>query len=247
MGRYLHIKCFAHTINLASQRALKLPLVVKLLGNIRRVTGFFHRSTNGKAMLEVKQNQIQGIKKPKKLKTDVVTRWNSAYEMVERFLFLQPSVTATLLSPEIRKKEQDIATFSTADISIAEVFMIAMEPMWKITKIMSEEKNPTISMIAPLHAELIRSTAEHKSGESSLAREIREAIHADLLKRYTSATEKSALRTASALDPRTKGLDFLSELEIEDTYGRVIAEAASLEVILLFNLCENNVCKNAHY
>ena len=65
LGKFVHVKCFAHTVNLASQRALKLPLVVKLLGNIRRVSTFFHRSANGKYQLEEKQ-KLHGRAKPKK-------------------------------------------------------------------------------------------------------------------------------------------------------------------------------------
>ena len=40
----LHFGCFAHTFNLASQDALKIPAVTRLLGRGMRITGFFHRS-----------------------------------------------------------------------------------------------------------------------------------------------------------------------------------------------------------
>lgn len=36
-----------------------------------------------------------------KLIADVAVRWNSAYEMIRRFLEQQPAVTAALLSPEV--------------------------------------------------------------------------------------------------------------------------------------------------
>ncbi|XP_013885882.1 zinc finger BED domain-containing protein 1 [Austrofundulus limnaeus] len=45
-----HVQCFAHSLNLASQKALKLPTVMRLLGRIRRVTAFFRRSTTARTV-----------------------------------------------------------------------------------------------------------------------------------------------------------------------------------------------------
>ncbi|KAI4819740.1 hypothetical protein KUCAC02_004976 [Chaenocephalus aceratus] len=66
----------------------------QLLGRVRRSATFFHRS----AYLKEKQKCL-GLNNHK-LITDVATRWNSAYDMVERFLEQQPAIRATLLSPE---------------------------------------------------------------------------------------------------------------------------------------------------
>lgn len=76
-----HIQCFAHSLNLASQRALKLPTVVRLLGR-RHVTTFFRCSTIASHQLKCKQELLQLPKH--RLITDVVTRWNSSYELIFR-------------------------------------------------------------------------------------------------------------------------------------------------------------------
>ena len=39
------IACFAHTLNLASQKDMAVNQVSRLLGKIRRAVSFFHRST----------------------------------------------------------------------------------------------------------------------------------------------------------------------------------------------------------
>lgn len=77
-----HVGCFAHIINLASQAGLKLPNVARLLGRVRHIAKFFHRSTSATRILKEKQKLLQ--LNAHKLKIDVVTRWNSALEMLFR-------------------------------------------------------------------------------------------------------------------------------------------------------------------
>ncbi|XP_030256575.1 uncharacterized protein LOC115571350 [Sparus aurata] len=89
-------------------------------------------------------------------------------------------------------------------------------------------ENPTVRLIAPVHTKLLQNT-EPNTKDSPLVRDIKKAVHDDLSSRYTSEAEKSLLYTASALDLRFKTLPFLTEEEREQTYGKVIAEAASLE------------------
>ncbi|XP_078018878.1 E3 SUMO-protein ligase ZBED1-like [Epinephelus lanceolatus] len=146
--------------------------------------------------------------------------------MVERFLEQQPAVTAALLSPDVRKREKDISTFTESDISNAEEFIQALKPMKVATCVMSDEKNPTVSVIAPLHAQLLQATQE-TLGDPPFVRDLKEAVHQDLSKRYTSEVEKATLNLASALDPRFKVLPFLPEEEKQETFARLVAEAAA--------------------
>lgn len=61
-----------------------------------------------------------------KLKTDVVTRWNNAHDMLQCFLKQQPAITAALLSNEVKKNEKNMCTLSEADITAAEEIVTAM-------------------------------------------------------------------------------------------------------------------------
>ncbi|CAM4608459.1 unnamed protein product [Leuciscus chuanchicus] len=222
---YQHVKCFAHVLNLASQRALKIAAVTKVLVKVRRISTFFHRSTTGAEAL--KRNQKLLRLPLHKLITDMPVRWNSAYEMVSRFLEQQPAVCAALLSPEVRKNATDCA-LTENDISSAEEMVEALRPMLVATNIMCEEKNPTISVVAPLHAQLLRDTTSTEE-DSPLVREIKGAINQDLSKRYQSEVEKDLLRMSSALDPRFKSLLFLSPEEVQDTYAKLQSKAAALK------------------
>ncbi|XP_021339826.1 zinc finger BED domain-containing protein 1-like [Mizuhopecten yessoensis] len=78
-GTTLRVGCFAHTLNLACGRALKLNTVSKLLARMRRIVAYFHRSTTAAAVLKQKQELLQ--LPSYKLVIDVQTRWNSALDM----------------------------------------------------------------------------------------------------------------------------------------------------------------------
>uniref|UniRef100_A0A8B9H5C0 Zinc finger BED domain-containing protein 1-like n=1 Tax=Astyanax mexicanus TaxID=7994 RepID=A0A8B9H5C0_ASTMX len=213
-----HIRCFAHSLNLASQKAPKLPKVERLLSRIRLVTTFFRRSTIASHQLKQKQDLLQLPKH--RLITDVVTRWNSSYDMIERFLEQQPEICAALLSTEVRKSEKDVFTLSETDITCAEEVLKALKPMKDATLVMSEESMPTLAIVAPLHAKLVMGT-EESSEDTQTVKEIKTVIAQDLGKRYGS--EKETLCMASALDPRFKDLPFLSEAETNDTYSKINA------------------------
>ena len=146
----LHVGCFAHILNLASQAALK---VVRLLGRVRHITSFFHRSTTASHKLKEKQ-RLLGLP-VHKLVTDVVTRWNSTVEMLDRFLEQQPAISAALLSSEVHRNEKDLCTLTEADITVAEDVVKALQPLKAATLVMSEERSPTLPVIAPLHAQLL--------------------------------------------------------------------------------------------
>ncbi|XP_067248449.1 E3 SUMO-protein ligase ZBED1-like isoform X2 [Chanodichthys erythropterus] len=162
-----------------------------------------------------------------KLIKDVAVRWNSAYEMLSRFLEQQPAICASLLSPEVRKSVSDICTLNEMEISNAEDVVKALKPMLVATNVMCEERTPTVSIIAPLHTQLL-SDMSSTAKDSPLIKELKNAIYEDLSKRYNSSKEKSNLYISSALDPRFKSLLFLSPEDMHETFTKVVSKAAAL-------------------
>lgn len=181
----LHVGCYAHALNLASQAALKLPKVTQLLGKVRRVSDFFHRSCIASHTLKVKQKLLD--LPSHKLKTDVVTRWNSALEMLEWFLEQQPAISAVLLSPEVRRSEKYLCTLSEGDVTAIEDVVKALNPVKAATLAMSEECSPTLSVIGPLHAQLLQEMRIAPS-DSIIIKDVKSTRHDNLMSRYVYRT-----------------------------------------------------------
>ncbi|KAJ8395865.1 hypothetical protein AAFF_G00027480 [Aldrovandia affinis] len=71
-------------------------------------------------------------------------------------------------------------------------------------------------------------SASKRTVYASHVKDIKEAIHQDLKKRYAGDLEKTKLKIASALDARFKSLPFLSDDDRRETYRRVVDEAAAI-------------------
>ncbi|KAJ4938117.1 hypothetical protein JOQ06_002743 [Pogonophryne albipinna] len=237
----LHVKCYAHTLNLAAQRALKITAVARLLGRVRRIVNLFRRSTTANHMLKEKQRLLQLPEH--KLMTDVVT---SAHDMLERFLEQQPAICAALLSSEVRKTEKDLCTLTESDVTTAEEVVSALKPMKEATQYMSKEKTPTLSVIAPLQDTLINGLKPIE-GESAVIKEMKAAMSGDLQKRYIDL--KATLHACSAMDPRFKSLPFLTENQRQEVYDGLIAEAQDQpmpSVLSLWSVVEEGTGKCQH-
>lgn len=234
-----HLVCFAHTLNLASQKALQVDTAAKLLGRVRRVVGFLHRSIRGAEILRQKREQLS--LPVHKLIQDVSTRWNSSFDMLQRFLEQQPAVFATLMSRELRKREE-VNSVNERDIGNAEDIVKLMAPAKVVTTVMCEEEQPTISMIAPLRAKL-QKHFEATDEDTALITDVKRAFKNDFDKRYTDVLD--LLYTASAIDPRFKTLPFLSDHEAERIFTSISDEAAAIHnkvtnfccAVDIFNIC----------
>ena len=96
------IGCFAHVINLAYQRGITSHKMDRLLGRIRKVVSFFHRSTTAAHVLKTKQEMLQ--LPTHKLIQDVPTRSNSTYDMLECYLERQAAIFSALTDKALKKK-----------------------------------------------------------------------------------------------------------------------------------------------
>ena len=92
---WTHIHCFAHTLNLVVQEAIKNdPVLLLIKRKCKDTVTFFHQSVNAAEKLRAVQKQI-GIQE-KKLIQEVETRWNSSFYMFERMAEQYQAVTTAL-------------------------------------------------------------------------------------------------------------------------------------------------------
>lgn len=140
----MHVGCFAHTLNLASQADLNILAVSLLLARGRCIAMLFRRSTMAYNILKEKQKLLQ--LPAHKLKADVATRWNSCLDMLERFLVQRLALSATLLSQYVCRNERDLCTLTEENVMIAEDLVRILKPMKEATIAMSEDKQPTLSV-----------------------------------------------------------------------------------------------------
>ncbi|XP_035981398.1 zinc finger BED domain-containing protein 1-like [Fundulus heteroclitus] len=144
--------------------------------------------------------------------------------MLEHFLEQQPAISATLLSQDVRRNEKDLCTLTEEDVTTAEDLVWVLKPMKEATLVMSEDKQPTLSVIAPLLA-LLQDAFTPSLEDSAVVRDLKAAVKNNLGTRYDG--QKDTLYAASVLDPRFKALPFLSASDQNDTFSRLQAEAAT--------------------
>lgn len=117
---------------------------------------FFHKSNIATEVLQEKQLALQLQKQ--KVINDCKTRWNSTYQMLERFLKQRPAVLAALLDARIKKNDKagTVSGLTDQEIQCCEEFVSIMGVKLTATLILCEEKTQTSGLILPLLDKLLR-------------------------------------------------------------------------------------------
>ncbi len=162
-----------------------------------------------------------------KLIHDVPTRWNSTYDMLERYLEQQAAIYSALTDKTLKKNVKDIITLSDDDVRVAEEVLQVLKPLKTVTSLLSTETSPSVSMILPLKTRVLPSMAPSVE-DSTITRDVKTAIREDLKPRYTSPpTLQDYLHRSTALDPRFKSLSHMDPALRQRTYSDLTTKIVS--------------------
>ncbi len=165
-----------------------------------------------------------------KLIMDVVTRWNSSMDMLERYLEEQAAITAALLSTEVRKNARQLDTMDSNDITDAEEIVNLLKPLKKATTVLSDEKSATLSLILPLKSMIEQSMTLDEKDSTTIAN-MKAAILQNLSGRYTAVQDY--LQESTALDPRFRSLPHLLPEQREEVFQRLMDKSNQLQQVCL--------------
>lgn len=193
-----HVPCFAHTLNLIVQSAIKNSEEVRQVREkVKAIVTFFHHSVKASDKLAEIQEE-KGLQK-KKLITDVDTRWNSIYYMLERFEEQYEVITTTLC---LLGKHQ--MCLSSDELETVKNAVQVLEPFEEATREMSAEKFTTLSKIIPLIRALQDCSVSRKSSIFSLCDELQKQF----AKKFTGMEANFHIAAGTLLDPRFKKVPF---------------------------------------
>lgn len=156
---YRQIPCFAHSLNLVVNHVLvNVNEVQHLRNKISKIVTLTRKSTSTKEQFMSIQTDM-GLK-PMSLVQDVSTRWNSTFQMFERFLKLKVP-----LAQFIADHSTSVGMISEEEWVKLNVAMELLQPCYEFTTELSSERFVTSSKIIPM-VKLLR---RHYLNESRVA------------------------------------------------------------------------------
>jgi len=137
LNTYPHYFCFAHTLQLVIEKAIKNENIIIIINHAKKIVEHFKKSYKSSEMLKFKQ--FQEFKTLKVLQS-VPTRWNSIFIMLERLLLLQQPICAVL-----RERKKIDLLISEFHWNILKDLTKILKPFNEITIIMSTSSLISIS------------------------------------------------------------------------------------------------------
>ena len=194
---WVHVPCFAHTLNLIVQEATDRDQgLTDVRTKARSIVTYFKQSVIAKDKLGEIQLQMGQVEK--KLIRDVVTRWNSSYLMYERLVEIYREVNTALCF-----MDRNDLCLSAAEIDTMSDAMVLLKPFEEVTRELSADKFVSISKVIPLARSLQRITAASSSSYS-----LKHELLSSMTRRFTNMEANYPLAASTLLDPRFKKLGF---------------------------------------
>ena len=192
--------CFGHLINLIVKKFLANQRPKNLCTKSRSMVSYFHKSPQANTILKAKQTLLNMPERS--LLQDVVTRWNSTHDMLERICQQMPALVAVATDKELKIKIKDLRPFLlTFDEQLyVEEMLKILSTFKKASELMSGDKHPTLPMVLPT-LQTLKSVLVSESETEAFAN-LKKNMLDDLEKRFQ---ERETYEIACMVDPGLKG------------------------------------------
>lgn len=200
---YMHVPCFAHTIQLCLNDALsKFPQFDPVFEKAKKITNHFRHSRIQTKKLSDMETQF-GMQQLK-LKQECPTRWNSKFHMIQRLLAVKAPLSAVLIN------DTKVANLTPAEWKTAENLVAVLAKLENVTALMSGSKYPTVSMVIPTLNELKQSLWRPVvDGAEQCIVELCHALVDSIDHRCPNYERSQLYAPATLLDPHYKDCAFL--------------------------------------
>lgn len=194
-GTKKHIPCFAHTLNLVIEKSVELcEETGELIKKVKTIVTWFKHSVLASGELKKKTD--------KKLIQSVITRWNSVYYMLERFLELRPFVNEI-----INQHSSAPPMVSAADIEILTDIVNIIQPIEAATTEISGHQYVTGSMAIPV-SNITKSKIDAVNVSTQTGRLFLKEVRTQFQKRFGNIEQVNLLAISTIMDPRFKKMYF---------------------------------------
>ncbi|KAM4014848.1 E3 SUMO-protein ligase ZBED1-like isoform 1-T2 [Anomaloglossus baeobatrachus] len=155
------------------------------------------------------------------------TKWYSIYTL------LQSIVDHTkFFKSLIETLNEDGISLQPEDWSILQDVVDILKPLSIATSTFTKDQFAGLSLVKPVITSLLYKHLAPNEWDSEFSKNIKKAIHEELSFKYSNPEVNQVLNLTCALDPRFRGLDFLSQPDRVETLHLLKLEASSLAKII---------------
>lgn len=225
--QWKHFGCLAHTINLVVKGSIedeRNENIRSLIQKIKSVVTHFKLSGKSNNKLMEIQKQIGLV--PKKLINDVVTRWNSTFDMIQRFVELETSLRST-----IALLDKDVEVLSSDEWMLANKIKTALEPLKELTDFISGEKYVSASSVIVVVQGILEEYKELKKNNlpNAYIYSFIESLEKGINNRLGNLESSRTFTISTFLDPRFKNIFFFKE-KTADQVKKTIIDLVEKEI-----------------
>ncbi|XP_067211677.1 zinc finger BED domain-containing protein 4-like [Linepithema humile] len=198
-GTEKHLACFAHTLNLIPSNIIKNDGTVnEFCKKVKNIITYFKHSVVAADELRAQSTL--------KLIQSVETRWNSTYDMLERFIELADKISSILL------KQPTAPIMLTAfELQAAKEFVQLLKPFNEATKIICGEHYLTGSKVIPI-INTLKNKLHMLAPNTEIGIHFKHELQRQFSKRFNDIEKNHTLAISTILDPRFKNINFSDEI-----------------------------------
>lgn len=211
----------AHCLNLIVDGVLRENNAFSALcDHVKSIVTYFKQSVNAMDLLRSEQ-EASGKKEGEVLTLTqaVSTRWNSCFDMLERFVKLS-ALVAKILATKSQTNRNTPDMVATSQLNIIRDLVAILGPFKEATEEISGANYVTSSLAIPV-TNLIRQAVEHISPSTSLGLTVKEALLKKVQERLGPLEKNSYLSAATILDPRFKRIHFTSAIAVSNAIAKI--------------------------